>query len=118
MDGDERKQNPRQQQQSCDRPPADEASLPLDRVYCMTALPSAIKAEIAIPLERSRQHLTMMSSKFLRWRRGLTSLIPGESIKAMGGEVGDLALDGLGIGISGQSLADLIRRRRGASALP
>jgi NitT/TauT family transport system ATP-binding protein len=84
MDGDERKQNPRQQQQSCDRPPADEASFPSRRVYCITALPSTIKAGTALPLERSPQQLTMMSSKFLGSRRGLTSLIPEESIKAMG----------------------------------
>ena len=83
----------------------------------MSARRGTIKAEIAIPLGLLRQSM-MMSSEFLGLRLGLMSLIPEESIKATGGEVTDLALDGLSIGVSGQSLADLIRRRRGASALP
>ena len=108
IDGDKRKQNCRKQQQQCDRPPADEAIFLSDRVYCMTARPGTIKAEIAIPLERPRQQSMMMSSEFLGLRRGLMSLIREESIKAMGGEVTDLALDGLSIDVPGQSLADLV----------
>ena len=50
----------------------------------------------------------MMSSEFLALRRGLMSLIREESIKAMGGEITDLALDGLSIDLCGQTLADVV----------
>ena len=86
----------------------DEAIFLSDRVYCMTARPGTIKAEIAIPLERPRQQAMMMSSEFLALRRGLMSLIREESLKAMGGEVNDIALQGLDIDMHGQSLASLI----------
>jgi NitT/TauT family transport system ATP-binding protein len=86
----------------------DEAIFLSDRVYCMTARPGTIKAEITIPLERPRQQSMMMSSEFLGLRRGLMSLIREESIKAMGGELNDLALDGLSIDLHGQSLADVL----------
>jgi NitT/TauT family transport system ATP-binding protein len=74
----------------------------------MTARPGTIKAEISIPLERPRQQSMMMSSEFLGLRRGLMSLIREESIRAMGGELNDLALDGLSIDLHGQSLADVL----------
>ena len=74
----------------------------------MTARPGTIKAEVAIPLERPRQQSMMMSSEFLALRRGLMSLIREESLKAMGGEVNDTALQGLGIDLHGQTLADVI----------
>jgi NitT/TauT family transport system ATP-binding protein len=86
----------------------DEAIFLSDRVYCMTARPGTIKAEIAIPLERPRQQSMMMSSEFLALRRGLMSLIREESLKAMGGEVNDIALQGLNIDLHGQSLAEII----------
>ena len=86
----------------------DEAIFLSDRVYCMTARPGTIKAEITIPLERPRQQSMMMSSEFLALRRGLMSLIREESLKAMGGEVNDIALQGLGIDLHGQTLADVI----------
>jgi NitT/TauT family transport system ATP-binding protein len=86
----------------------DEAIFLSDRVYCMTARPGTIKAEITIPLERPRHQAMMMSSEFLGLRRGLMSLIAEESIKAMGGELNDLALDGLNIDLHGQSLADIL----------
>jgi NitT/TauT family transport system ATP-binding protein len=86
----------------------DEAIFLSDRVYCMTARPGTIKAEIAIPLERPRQQSMMMSSEFLALRRGLMSLIREESIKAMGGELNDLALDGLSIDMHGESLASIL----------
>jgi sulfonate transport system ATP-binding protein len=86
----------------------DEAIFLSDRVYCMTARPGTIKAEIAIPLERPRQQSMMMSSEFLALRRGLMSLIREESLKAMGGEVNDIALQGLNIDLHGQSLAEVI----------
>jgi NitT/TauT family transport system ATP-binding protein len=50
----------------------------------------------------------MMSSEFLALRRGLMSLIREESLKAMGGEINALALQGLNIDLHGQSLADVI----------
>jgi NitT/TauT family transport system ATP-binding protein len=86
----------------------DEAIFLSDRVYCMTARPGTIKAEIAIPLERPRNQSMMMSSEFLALRRGLMSLIREESLKAIGGELNDVALQGLGIDLHGQSLADVI----------
>jgi NitT/TauT family transport system ATP-binding protein len=86
----------------------DEAIFLSDRVYCMTARPGTIKAEIMVPLERPRQQAMMMSSEFLALRRGLMSLIREESLKAMGGEISDLALQGLSIDLHGQSLADII----------
>jgi sulfonate transport system ATP-binding protein len=86
----------------------DEAIFLSDRVYCMTARPGTIKAEIAIPLGRPRQQSMMMSSEFLALRRGLMSLIREESLKAIGGEVNDIALQGLGIDLHGRTLADVI----------
>ena len=86
----------------------DEAIFLSDRVYCMTARPGSIKAEISIPLERPRRQSMMMSSEFLALRRGLMSLIREESLKAMGGEISDLSMQGLNIELHGQSLADII----------
>jgi len=86
----------------------DEAIFLSDRVYCMTARPGSIKAEIPIPLERPRQQAMMMSSEFLALRRGLMSLIREESLKAMGGEISDLGMQGLNIDLHGQSLADVL----------
>jgi NitT/TauT family transport system ATP-binding protein len=50
----------------------------------------------------------MMSSEFLALRRGLMSLIREESLKAMGGEISDLGMQGLSIELHGQSLADVL----------
>jgi NitT/TauT family transport system ATP-binding protein len=86
----------------------DEAIFLSDRVYCMTARPGRIKAEIVVPLERPRHQAVMMSSEFLALRRGLMSLIREESLKAMGGEINDEALQGLSIDLHGQSLADVL----------
>ena len=86
----------------------DEAIFLSDRVYCMTARPGTIKAEIEIPLERPRHQSMMMSSEFLALRRGLMSLIREESLKAIGGELNDVALQGLDIDLHGKSLADVI----------
>ena len=86
----------------------DEGIFLSGRVYRMTARPGTIKAEIVIPLERPRQQSMMMSSEFLGLHHGLMSLIREESIKAMGGELNDLALDGLSIDLHGQSLADVL----------
>jgi NitT/TauT family transport system ATP-binding protein len=86
----------------------DEAIFLSDRVYCMTARPGSIKAEIAIPLERPRQQSMMMSSEFLALKRGLMSLIREESLKAMGGEIEEIALEGLSVDLHGQSLPDML----------
>ena len=86
----------------------DEAIFLSDRVYCMTARPGSIKAEIPIPLERPRQQSMMMSSEFLGLRRGLMSLIREESLKAMGGEISDLGMQGLNIDLHGHSLAEVL----------
>ncbi len=86
----------------------DEAIFLSDRVYCMTARPGSIKAEIPIPLERPRQQAMMMSSEFLALRRGLMSLIREESLKAMGGEISDLSMQGLNIDLHGHSLAEIL----------
>jgi NitT/TauT family transport system ATP-binding protein len=86
----------------------DEAIFLSDSVYCMTARPGTIKAEIAIPLGRPRHQSMMMSSEFLALRRGLMSLIREESLKAIGGEVNDIALQGLDIELHGRTLADVI----------
>ena len=86
----------------------DEAIFLSDRVYCMTARPGSIKAEIPIPLERPRQQAMMMSSEFLALRRGLMSLIREESLKAMGGELNELGIQGLNIELHGHSLADVL----------
>jgi NitT/TauT family transport system ATP-binding protein len=50
----------------------------------------------------------MMSSEFLALRRGLMSLIREESLKAIGREVNDIALQGLDIELHGRTLADVI----------
>jgi NitT/TauT family transport system ATP-binding protein len=86
----------------------DEAIFLSDRVYCMTARPGSIKAEVPIPLVRPRQQSMMMSSEFLALRRGLMSLIREESLKAMGGELNDLTMTGLNIELHGSALADVL----------
>jgi NitT/TauT family transport system ATP-binding protein len=86
----------------------DEAIFLSDRVYCMTARPGSIKAEIPIPLERPRQQSMMMSSEFLALKRGLMSLIREESLKAMGGEINDLGMQGLNIELHGQPLTAIL----------
>jgi NitT/TauT family transport system ATP-binding protein len=86
----------------------DEAIFLSDRVYCMTARPGTIKAEIAIPLERPRKQAIMMSTEFLALRRGLMSLIREESLKAMGNEAGTLAMQGLNISLGGDSLGHVL----------
>src|SRR6201998_2671396 len=86
----------------------DEAIFLPDRVYCMTARPGSIKAEIPIPLERPRQQSMMMSSEFLALRRGLMSLIREKSLKATGGEINCLAMPGLSSALHGYSLAEVL----------
>ncbi|RXF69272.1 ABC transporter ATP-binding protein [Hansschlegelia zhihuaiae] len=83
----------------------DEAVFLSDRVYVMTARPGAIKAEVAVPLPRPREHALIMSSEFLALRRGLMSLIREESLKAMGGEINADALKGLAANFDGHDIA-------------
>jgi ABC-type taurine transport system ATPase subunit len=63
---------------------------------------------VAVNGPRPRQQSMMMSSEFLALRRGLMSLIREESLKAMGGEITDLGMQGLNIELHGYSLADVI----------
>lgn len=49
-----------------------------------------------------------MSSEFLALRRGLMSLIREESLKAMGGEIKDLGMQGLNIELQGHSLVEVL----------
>jgi NitT/TauT family transport system ATP-binding protein len=86
----------------------DEAIFLSDRVYCMTARPGTVKAEIAIPLERPRKPAMMMSSEFLALRRGLMSLIREESLKAMGSEASDAAIQGLNMNFGEDHMAQII----------
>ena len=86
----------------------DEAIFLSDRVYCMTARPGKVKAEIAVPLGRPRMQSIMMSTEFLALRRGLMSLIREESLKAMGSEASAVALQGLNINMGNDSLAHII----------
>jgi NitT/TauT family transport system ATP-binding protein len=86
----------------------DEAIFLSDRVYCMTARPGTVKAEIAIPLERPRKQSMMMSTEFLALRRGLMSLIREESLKAMGSEASAAAIQGLNLNLGDETLAHLI----------
>ena len=86
----------------------DEAIFLSDRIYCMTARPGTLKAEIRVPLARPRQQSVMLTSEFLGLRRGLMGLIREESLKAMGGEINDAAIQGLGLDLRGLNLADTI----------
>jgi NitT/TauT family transport system ATP-binding protein len=71
----------------------DEALFLSDRVYVMTARPGAIKAEIAVPLDRPRHAEVTLTPEFARLRRAVHGLIREESIRAMGGEVSAGSLD-------------------------
>jgi NitT/TauT family transport system ATP-binding protein len=85
----------------------DEAIFLSDRIYVMTARPGRIKAEIVVPLERPRDASVAMSSEFLALRRGLMAQIREESLKAMGGEINDAALQGLSIDLHRETLTGM-----------
>ncbi len=53
-------------------------------------------------------HVVRFFPEFLALRRGLMSLIREESLKAMGGEITDLGMQGLNIELQGHSLADVL----------
>lgn len=85
----------------------DEAIFLSDRIYVMTARPGRIKAEIVVPLERPREASVAMSSEFLALRRGLMAQIREESLKAMGGEISDAAMQGLTIDLHRETLTGM-----------
>jgi NitT/TauT family transport system ATP-binding protein len=85
----------------------DEAIFLSDRIYVMTARPGRIKAEIVVPLERPRDAAVAMSSEFLALRRGLMAQIREESLKAMGGEINETAMQGLSIDLHRETLTGM-----------
>jgi NitT/TauT family transport system ATP-binding protein len=86
----------------------DEAIFLSDRVYCMTARPGTIKAEIVVPLERPRLPSMMVSPEFLNLRKELMSLIREESLKAMGGEISEASLRGLNIDLRSENFGTFV----------
>ena len=86
----------------------DEAIFLSDRVYCMTARPGTIKAEIAIPLERPRHQSDddVVGIPCVASRPDVAD--PRGKPQGDGGEVNDIALQGLDIDLHGRSLADVI----------
>ena len=85
----------------------DEAIFLSDRIYVMTARPGRIKAEIVVPLDRPRDAAVAMSSEFLALRRGLMAQIREESLKAMGGEINETAMQGLSIDLHRETLTGM-----------
>jgi NitT/TauT family transport system ATP-binding protein len=86
----------------------DEAIFLSDRIYVMTARPGRIKAEIPVPLARPRTPEMMASAEFVQLRQNLLMLIREESLKAMGGEISDAALDGLAANLQGADLSEVL----------
>jgi len=86
----------------------DEAIFLSDRVYVMTARPGRLKADIAVPLPRPRLPEMMTSPEFMGLRGEIMALIREESLKAMGSELGEGALEGLGIDLSETAVPDVI----------
>jgi NitT/TauT family transport system ATP-binding protein len=86
----------------------DEAIFLSDRIYVMTARPGAIKAEITVPLARPRSGEMIMTPDTLALRAELMALIREESLKAMGGEVDEAALQGLSVNLQGSVLGDVL----------
>jgi len=86
----------------------DEAIFLSDRVYVMTARPGRLKADIAVPLPRPRLPEMTSSPEFMTLRGEIMTLIREESLKAMGSELGEGALEGLGIDLSETAVSDAI----------
>jgi NitT/TauT family transport system ATP-binding protein len=86
----------------------DEAIFLSDRIYVMTARPGRIKAEIKVPLPRPRTPDMMASTEFIQLRQTLLMLIREESLKAMGGEVSDEAMEGLAANLQGADLSSVL----------
>lgn len=69
-----------------------------DRIYVMTARPGRIKAEIAVPLPRPRTAEMADGAQFNELVKKLRGLIREESLTAMGAELSDGDIYGLGAG--------------------
>ncbi len=74
----------------------------------MTARPRMLKMTIDVPLARPRRPEMVTSPTFLELRRTLIASIREESLKAMGGELVDGALEGLGLDVGPEGVARLI----------
>jgi NitT/TauT family transport system ATP-binding protein len=86
----------------------DEAIFLSDRVYVMTARPGMLKTAIDVPLPRPRKPEMVTSAGFMDLRGSLIRLVREESLKAMGGELTDGALDGLGLEIGPEGLGRML----------
>jgi NitT/TauT family transport system ATP-binding protein len=86
----------------------DEAIFLSDRIYVMTARPGRIKAELPVELPRPRTPEMMGSLEFMQMRQTLLGLIREESLKAMGGEVSDEAMEGLAANLQGEDIASVL----------
>ncbi len=86
----------------------DEAIFLSDRIHVMSARPGTLLAAIDVPLPRPRKPEMITSAGFLDLRSGLIRLVREESLKAMGGELVDGALDGLGLDVGPEGAARLI----------
>jgi NitT/TauT family transport system ATP-binding protein len=86
----------------------DEAIFLSDRIYVMTARPGVLKACIDVPLDRPRLTDMVTSRAFLELRVRLIELIREESLKAMGGELKDGALNGFSINVGPGGLGSLV----------
>jgi len=86
----------------------DESIFLSDEVYVMTARPGTIKAKLTIDLPRPRRPAMMSSAAFLALREQLHALIREESVKAMGGELTEAGLNGLGVDVGPKGMGALI----------
>jgi NitT/TauT family transport system ATP-binding protein len=86
----------------------DEAIFLSDRVYVMTARPGMLKTAIDVPLPRPRKPEMVTSPGFLDLRGTLIRLVREESLKAMGGELADGALDGLGLDVGPEGISRML----------
>jgi NitT/TauT family transport system ATP-binding protein len=86
----------------------DEAIFLSDRIHVMSARPGTLLAAIDVPLPRPRKPEMITSAGFLDLRSSLIRLVREESLKAMGGELVDGALEGLGLDVGPEGVARLI----------
>ncbi len=86
----------------------DEAIFLSDRIHVMTARPGTLMSVIDVPLPRPRKPEMVTSPGFVDLRASLIRLVREESLKAMGGELVDGALDGLGLEVGPEGLARII----------
>ncbi|MEJ0070845.1 MAG: hypothetical protein WDO24_21315 [Pseudomonadota bacterium] len=74
----------------------------------MTARPGMLKTAIDVPLPRPRTPEMVTSPGFMDLRGSLIRLVREESLKAMGGELADGALDGLGLDVGPEGLSRML----------